>query len=240
MTYLELINNVLVRLRETKVTSATYESTPYYLSIGAHVNDAKDRVEDAWQWSSLRNVDSVPLAPFSGPDYFLPDSADNHYIIKGFYASDTAVSGDAYYPITHITKESMIARYAGGYDNAPINGPAEVAVMRKDPDTGLIVVSVWPKQDVATDAVLLVDRVRHQPTLEVQDTRLFVPSLPVYTLATALASRERGEVGGAPTSELFAIADRHLSDAVAQDTADFVEEMDWFAQDHLSETNWRR
>ena len=76
---------------------------------------------------------------------------------------------------------------------------------------------------------LTVDRVSHQAALVAPDDVLLVPSLPVYTLATALASRERGEVGGTPTSELFAIADRHLSDAVAQDTSLYPTEMDWYS-----------
>jgi hypothetical protein len=61
MTYLELINSVLVRLREDTITASQVNSDPYYRSIGAWVNDAKDRVEDAWQWTALRGTDVVPL-----------------------------------------------------------------------------------------------------------------------------------------------------------------------------------
>lgn len=50
-TYLSIVNQVLVRLRESTVT--TVAQTPYSLLIGALVNDAKREVEDSWQWSSL-------------------------------------------------------------------------------------------------------------------------------------------------------------------------------------------
>jgi len=50
-TYLQLVNDVLVRLRESQVTTVT--QTPYSTLIGALVNDAKREVEDAWQWSQL-------------------------------------------------------------------------------------------------------------------------------------------------------------------------------------------
>jgi len=50
-TYLQLVNDVLVRLRETQVSTVT--QTPYSTLIGALVNDAKREVEDAWQWSQL-------------------------------------------------------------------------------------------------------------------------------------------------------------------------------------------
>lgn len=50
-TYLQLVNDVLVRLRESQVTSVS--QTPYSTLIGALVNDAKREVEDSWQWSQL-------------------------------------------------------------------------------------------------------------------------------------------------------------------------------------------
>jgi hypothetical protein len=45
MTYLELVNDVLVRLRETTVSSVS--ETSYSSLIGKFVNDAKRQIEDA-------------------------------------------------------------------------------------------------------------------------------------------------------------------------------------------------
>lgn len=251
MTYLELINNVLVRLREETVTEATFDSDPFYRFIGSAVNDAKDRVEDAWQWSALRNSDSVSLAAQAPgvnllPAYPLPNSADNHYIIKGIYGFDTTEASPSYYPLRGITKEAMITRYLGGAAVTPFGKPQEWAVNRRDTD-GNIVIAIYPQSEPTTDYALVVDRVRHQPSLDgteasenpdgLDRNNLLVPSLPVYSLATALASRERGEVGGTPVSELFAIADRHLSDAIAQDTALYPLEMDWSAGYYWNRTN---
>lgn len=50
-SYLQLVNDVLVRMRETPVSSVQQSS--YSALIGALVNDAKREVEDSWQWSSL-------------------------------------------------------------------------------------------------------------------------------------------------------------------------------------------
>lgn len=243
MTLLQLVNNVLTRLREDIITQeqlvvamGTTGGDPYISSIVAHVNDAKDRVEDAWNWSALRGTDTISLDPDGDPDYLLPNSEDSSYVIQNFFGSDTAATGDGYYHVRQTSKSRMVYLYRGGYDNAPINRMTDVAVMRTDPTTGEIVVSVWPKQATGTDAVLIVERVSHQPPLTPDTVRLLVPSLPVYTLATALASRERGEVGGTPTSELFLIADRHLSDAIAIDSALFADEMDWYS----AGANWVR
>ena len=59
-----------------------------------------------------------------------------------------------------------------------------------------------------------------------EDTEtLAVPSSPVVQVATALGARERGETGGTSAAELFALADRTLSDAIAIDAAKHPEEM---------------
>jgi len=45
MTYLNIVNNVLRRMREEEVTSVS--STTYSKMVGDFVNDAKRMVEDA-------------------------------------------------------------------------------------------------------------------------------------------------------------------------------------------------
>ena len=47
-TYLDVVNNVLRRLREPTVQSV--DDTPYSSMIGVLVNDAKREVEDATEW----------------------------------------------------------------------------------------------------------------------------------------------------------------------------------------------
>ena len=54
MTYLNLVNNVLRRLREDEVSSVT--DNTYSKMVGDFVNDAKKMVEDAWDWSALRTT----------------------------------------------------------------------------------------------------------------------------------------------------------------------------------------
>jgi hypothetical protein len=54
MTYLELVNKVLIRLRENTVTSV--QESPYSQLIGEFVNVVKREVEDAYNWSSMRTT----------------------------------------------------------------------------------------------------------------------------------------------------------------------------------------
>lgn len=237
MTYLELVNEVLIRLREDTIEASTLDSDPYYRVIGSHVNDAKDRVEDAWQWGSLRTTDFFTEDSDVDPsdnlyqrvqpgqvNVALPNSADNHYQLKRLFVRDTGGF------LRYYSVPQMRDRYAGVYLNGPPTGTIFAYSFADDDEaTGNKQITLYPIPD--REFNVEIDVVRHQDRLVNADDRLKVPSLPVYTLATALASRERGEVGGTPTSELFAIADRHLSDAIAIDSARFVEEMDWFAED---------
>ena len=53
-TYLDLVNDVLVRLREAQVASVSQNT--YSALIGKLVNDAKREVEDSWNWDTLRKT----------------------------------------------------------------------------------------------------------------------------------------------------------------------------------------
>ena len=57
MTFLELVNDVLVRLREPVVT--TYSETTYSTLIAKFINDAKRQVEDAFSWNALGTTITV-------------------------------------------------------------------------------------------------------------------------------------------------------------------------------------
>ena len=58
MTYLELVNKVLRRLRESEATTVggTGNVNVYPRLIGDYVNEAKAQVEAAWDWSALRTT----------------------------------------------------------------------------------------------------------------------------------------------------------------------------------------
>lgn len=70
MTYLEIVNKVLKRLREPTVASVSENS--YSALIGELVNVAKREIEDAWNWSALRTT----LTATTAPDLF-------NYVLRG-------------------------------------------------------------------------------------------------------------------------------------------------------------
>ena len=248
MTYLQLINNVLTRLRENPTTQEVVDAgTDVYINfIGTAVNDAKNRIETAWQWGALRGTDQFPL--FGGqvtPNYEIPDSADNHYIIKRIAAyENNSDTNPLAFGARNFLRWTNIDR-ARSYYRDPLSvqkgRPSEFAVIGTG-DTGNILLTLLqpPTGTLSVpDYWLEVDHTHDQAPLTAAADILKVPSLPVYTLATALASRERGEVGGTPIPELLVMADGYLADAIADDSALYANELDWWANDNLHNTNVR-
>jgi hypothetical protein len=256
MTYLELVNKVLTRLRENIIDISQFNSDPYYRVIAALVNDAKDTVEEAWQWSGLRGTDTFRLIQTdpqsSGPTIALPNSIDTSYILHNIAVYPNATDVAAYTGVRSWLRQTDAFRMRNFYADptaVQTNRPGQFAVMGRAQTTGAtpydaaqsrqILCQLWP---LPTDGEYWVeiDRVVKQTDFTAADDELLVPSLPVYSLATALASRERGEVGGTPTSELFMMAEKNLSDAIAIDSALFSNEMVWVGgDDRPSRTNVR-
>ena len=78
MTYLELVNDVLVRLRETTVS--TVSETSYSSLIGKFVNDAKRQIEDAYAWNVLGTT--ITLSTASGTySYALTGSGQKFQVL---------------------------------------------------------------------------------------------------------------------------------------------------------------
>jgi len=67
------------------------------------------------------------------------------------------------------------------------------------------------------------------PELSSDADEVIIPTMPIIHMAVALATRERGESGGNMTPELFASADRMLSDAIALDANKHPEETIYMA-----------
>jgi hypothetical protein len=230
MNFLDLHNQVLMRLREKKIISTDVDSNPHIRMIGTCVNDAKDAVENAWNWTSLRGEDTETMVV--GTEVItLSSSSDNHYLYSNILNQDTG----SY--LRRRTPEWMAVKYANDVTTPVANGTPSDYATYYDTTAGLSQIRVYPRPD--TTDTLRITRTRHQDLLEAYDDILLVPSLPVYSLATALASRERGEVGGSPVNELFAIADAHMSDAIALDTAKYPEEFVWYVASNMHETNNR-
>jgi hypothetical protein len=208
-TYLELVNKVLVRLREDEVT--TVNETPYSKLIGAFVTDALRQVEEAWDWSGLRTTFTATTQE-NIFNYVLTGSGKNVKIIDVINDTDDHFME---YRGTHWFNNFYLN------NNANAGSPRYYTFNGFD-DEGNTQVDVAPKPN-GVYTLRFNAIVRTEELVSDTDT-IAVPTLPVVQLAVALATRERGESGGNLTPELFSTAERTLSDSIALDASKHPEE----------------
>lgn len=213
MTYLNLVNNVLRRLREEEVTSVA-QST-YSKMVGDFINDAKKIVENAWEWSHLEQV--TTLSTTQGDyTYSLPDSKNRVNIQS--VLNDTSNVFLEYRPKVWFDEKLYI--------NEPVNGSPEYYTFDGFDGSRDAQLSFYPVPDGVYS--IRVTTVENNSDLVNDNDTLLIPSAPVMHLAIALLSRERGETGGTSTPEYFAIADKYLSDAIAMDAGKHPDKTIWY------------
>ncbi len=214
MNYLQLVNSVMRRLRENEVT--TVDQNSYSKLVGEFVNDAKRIVEDAWDWSSLRDTVTVNTVA----DTFSYALSGATYQSKTLdVINDTSDVFMKQVPSTWMNNAYLV-------EVPPSTSPFYYSWNGTDA-SGNLIVDLYPKPDkvysLRFNLVLRTDAFTNDT-----DT-LSVPSAPVVQYATALAARERGETGGTSAAELFALADSTLADSIALDAARFPSETVWTA-----------
>lgn len=209
MTYLEMVNKVLIRLREDEV--ATVNQTAYSKLVGEFVNDALRVVEDAWDWSALRTTLTVTTSA-NIFNYVLTNSQNRVKILD--VVNDTS-NFFLKYKTQHWFNNTFL-------NTTPATGSPQYYTFNGVDSSGDTAVDIYPIPNGVYDVRFNV--VQRTPELTSDTDEITIPSLPVIHLAVALATRERGESGGNLTPELFASADRMLSDAVALDANKHPEE----------------
>ena len=214
MTYLELINDVLIRLRETTVS--TNSETSYSTLIGKFVNDAKRQVEDAFSWNVLGTT--ITLSTTSGTySYSLTGSGQK------FQVQDV-INATSNLGMKNIDFASM-----NRYQNfsTPINGiPSNYAFDGVD-NNGDTKVTLYPRPDgvYSIPFALTVP----QATLSADATVVKVPDVLVAQNAYARALVERGEDGGLSSSEAYALYKTMLSDHIALEGTRYPENQGFVA-----------
>jgi hypothetical protein len=209
MTYLELVNGVLRRLREDQVGSVN--QNPYSALIGDLINDAKRTVEDAWDWSALRTTLTITTTEDIF-NYVLVGSGNRIKIID--VINDTS-NWFMTYKDTHWMDNAFLN------ETPPKSSPTFYNFNGVDTN-GDTQVDLYPIPNAVY--TIRVNCVQRNPDLVNNDDKLQIPHMPVLHLALALASRERGETGGRSAGEMLAFAQNYMSDAIALDAYKHPEE----------------
>ena len=210
MTYLNIMNNVLRRLREEEVNSVT-DST-YSKMAGDFINDAKTIIEQAADWSALR--ETLVISTVADDNlYSLTNCGDDVKVMSALNDTQNCF-------LSYQTKDWFNDNI---YISDEVSGAPKYYTFNGLDSNGDTQILVNPKPDGVYS--LRFDVIKRQSELTSNSDNLLIPEKPVIHLAVALLARERGETGGTSTAEYFSIADRYLSDAIAIDAAKHPEEM---------------
>ena len=210
-TYLELVNDVLIRLREPEVTSVN--DTSYSKLIGKYVVDAQRQVEDAYNWNALSNT----LTMVTVPDLFnavLVGSGVRFRLID--VIDDTNDSVLAYRSSKEMNDLFLTNRQSGKPIYYNFNG------VSPEGDTQ---VDLYPVPDGAY--TIRFNIIQPQDPLQFDSDTVLVPAEPVIFLAYAKALAERGEDGGMGTSEAYQLYQQSLADHISNESNLFQEEFIW-------------
>jgi hypothetical protein len=213
-TYLDIVNNVMKRLREPTVTSVN--DNKYSALIGVLVNDSKREIEDAYDWNAL----ATTLTANTTADvfnYVLVGSGTRFRVIDVY--NDTDDFQLRYAPTTWMNRQfttTSTQKAAPNYYNfngVDANGDTQV--------------DIYPIPDKAYS--LRFNLTVPQADLSSDNTRVMVPDHLVSMLTYAKAIAERGEDQGNLSSEAYALFKTALANAIAIERNHYEEEMSWVA-----------
>lgn len=224
-TFLELVNDVLVRLREDEVSSV--DETPYSTLIGKWVNDSKRLVEDAWGWQALLTPVSVSIVA-STLTYTV--STLNERARLAFKATPESNIPMAY-DITPNDKFQLIYKpYAWIYDQRDLLNTPEYQSkpimfgVRKSPTDGVLIELMETPTASRSWRIYFIDP---QDDLVNDSDVLLVPSAPVIQITLDYALNERGEETGEPGTTVEQRAILHIANAIALDSLEQDDKTTW-------------
>ena len=211
MTYLQLVNDVLVRLRESEVSTVT--ASAYSKLIGKFVNDAKRQVENAWNWESLYTT--IPITTVSGTEEYTVTGSGRRFKI----ISVNDDTNDAELQNVSLAYLESLGQL-GTSENAD---PSYYAISGSDGTDAKV--RFWPIPN-ATNTIQF-NMYAPQADLSADGTSITVDPDVVVMGAYARALVERGEDGGLNSSEAYGIFKNILADLIAQESSRSVDSQVW-------------
>ena len=214
MTYLELVNAVLRRLREKEV--GTVSQTAYSKLIGDFINEAKAQIENAWDWSSLRTT--LALNTTSGVFNYELNGTQNNFEILDVWNDTSNVEMQPksahWFNAEFLTAEPQAGQpMFYNFNGVSADGDAQV--------------DVYPVPDGVYSLLFNVS-LRNRVLNDDNDV-IYVPHRPVVLLALAMAIEERGEDGGQQSVNAYGAAQSAIADEIAYDAARHPEDTVWYS-----------
>jgi len=208
MTYLELVNDVLIRLRESSVT--TVGETTYSSLIGKFINDAKRQIEDAYNWNVLTTTVTITTVA-STHNYSLTGSGQKFQVTDAINKSQS---------LTLKNVSFVMMNHNLNFASPAKSVPSQYAFVGVD-SSGDTTLELYPIPDNVYTIIFTL--AVPQAALSSDSTSVKVLDYLVAQSAYARALIERGEDGGTASSEAYALFKGMLSDAIALESTRFIE-----------------
>ena len=211
MTYLEIVNKVLLRLRETQVE--TVAENTYSALVGELVNVTKREIEDSWNWSCLRTT----LAATTTAALF-------NYVLVGAGTRFRVLD------VVNDTTNIFLQNKSSGWFEQQLlmatvqtGSPAYYNFNGVD-QYGDTQVDVFPVPDAGYDLYFNIVMPQDDFTTDIEEVKIPYTLLIEGTLSRALS--ERGENGGYQDQE--ARYRNMLADLIAIEAGSRPEETIWY------------
>lgn len=220
MTFRELINEVLIRLREDTIATDwsgnindSTTVTDYQKVIGSLINDSKRNIESYHDWLVLR--ETVDITTVSGTrNYSLASGQE----IKIMDVIDQSQG-------THLVQVSRQYINSTKYPTSNSGDPLYYAFNGADSSNNLKV-DLEPIPNSAQ--TISFDIVKFQDELKTASTTLKIPEQVVIIGAWMRAVAERGEDGGTQSSVIAMEYKELLNQTVILDAGNTQFESDWY------------
>jgi len=214
MTYLELVNDVLVRLREEQVS--TVNETSYSALIGKFVNDAKRQIEDAYGWNVLGQTVTITTTP--GTYIYSLTGAGQKFQVMDVInvTSNVGMQNISFVQMNRF--QNLVPAISGipeyySFDGVDNNGDTKVVLYARPDNVYVLPFSLTVPQ----------------ATLSSDNTLVKVPDVLVVQNAYSRALVERGEDGGLNSSEAFQLYRSMLADYIALEGTRYPESQEFVA-----------
>jgi hypothetical protein len=205
-TYLDLVNDVLVRMREPEVTTVS-ENTVSNL-VGKYINDAKRQVSDAYDWDAFNTPITVPTVSGQSQGYVITGAGVR-------FKTMDVINTTSFYqmqPLSHTNYDSFYYTTP-----TPTSGLPMYYTMQGVNSNGDMKVNFWPVPDAVYN--IRFSLIVPEADFTTDSSTTLLAREPIVLGAFARALVERGEDGGLTSSEAYALYKSCLSDLISLELA---------------------
>ena len=205
-TYLDLVNDVLVRMREPTVETVSQNTVSAL--VGKYVNDAKRQVADAYDWDAFNTAITVSTTANNTGPYSLTGAGIR-------YKTMDVINTTAYNQLSALSHE----RYDAFYYTIPnpTRGLPLYYTIRGVDTSGDIKVVFWPVPDAVYN--IRFSLIIPESDFTTDSSTTLLAKEPIVLGAFARALVERGEDGGLSSSEAYALYKSSLADLISLELA---------------------